>query len=207
MSWPLAANLRKESKGMQLSRRTMLTSMAAMAVVPDWGFAKEPRRILLAYYSYTGNTRSVAEKLRTHAGAQLLEIEMAVPYPSDLREAAGRSKHELETGELPALLGDPFDVSDYDLILVGGPVWWNTVSAPVMSFLERTDFRGRSVGLFATYALTPSHYESNFAAQAHNASFLPALMVNEFDVASGRAGDAIGSWMTRTHSKGGQQTL
>ncbi|MEZ2223337.1 flavodoxin [Rhizobium sp. RCC_161_2] len=181
---------------MQLSRRTMLTSMAAMAAIPSWCFAAEPRRTLLAYYSYTGNTRLVAEKLRAHVGAQLLEIKMADPYPSDIRKAAERSRYELETGTLPALLDDPSDVSDYDLILVGGPVWWNTVAAPIMSFLERTDFRGRSVGLFATYALNPSHYESNFAAQAHNASVLPGLMINEFDIASGRGSDAIVSWVS-----------
>ncbi len=192
---------------MQLSRRTMLTSMAAMAIVPSWSFAAEPPRILLAYYSYTGNTRSVAEKLRAHVGAQLFEIRMADPYPSDIRKAAERSRYELETGTLPALLGDPPDVSDYDLILVGGPVWWNTVATPIMSFLERTDFRGRSVGLFATYALTPSHYESNFAAQAHNAFFLPGLMINEFDLANGRAGDAINSWGIRTGSTGRANTL
>lgn len=192
---------------MQLSRRTMLTSMAAMATIPRWSFAAEPRRTLLAYYSYTGNTRAVAERLRADIGAQLLEIRMEEPYSADIRQAAERSKRELETGELPTLLGDPYDISDYDLILVGGPVWWNTVAAPVMSFLERTDFRGRNVGLFATYALTPSHYESNFAAQAHNASFLPALMVNEFDIANGRSGDAVASWAMRTRSKGGPKTL
>ena len=192
---------------MQLSRRTVLTSMAAVATAPNWVLAEERRRVLVAYYSYTGYTKSVAEKLCALVGGELLEIRMAEPYPLDIQRVAEQSKYELETGEFPPLLAEPPDMSNYDLILVGGPVWWNTVTAPVMSFLERTDFVGRSVGLFSTYALTPSHYETNFAAQAHNASILPSLMINEFDVAGGRANDAIASWAFRTWPKDGPKTL
>ncbi|MBM7046705.1 flavodoxin [Rhizobium lusitanum] len=192
---------------MQLSRRTVLTSMMAVATAPHWAFAVERRRVLVAYYSYTGNTKSVAERVSALVGGELLEIKMADPYPLDIRRMAEQSKYELETGEFPPLRADPPDMSDYDLILVGGPVWWNTVSAPVMSFLERVNFAGRRVGLFSTYALTPSHYETNFAAQARNATIQSSLMINEFDIAGGRANDAIASWAFRASPKDGPRTL
>lgn len=179
---------------MQLSRRTMLTSMVAVATAPKWSFAAERQRILVVYYSYMGHTKSVAEKTRALVGGELFEIQMADPYPLDLQKMAARSKYELETGELPPLLNDLPKVADYDLVLVGGPVWCNTVAPPVMSFLEQTDFGGRNVGLFATYALTPAHYERNFAAQSRNASMLSSLMISEFDIVERQADSTISSW-------------
>lgn len=192
---------------MQLSRRTVLTSMVAVATAPKWSFAAEGRRILVVYYSYMGHTKSVAEKTRALVGGDLFEIEMTTPYPLDLQRMAAQSKYELETGELPPLLKGLPNVADYDLVLVGGPVWWNTVAPPVMSFLEQTDFRGRKVGLFATYAIAPAHYERNFAAQAHNASILSSLMISEFDVEERRADSAISSWAFQGMPKAAPQAL
>lgn len=197
----------KESKPMRLSRRTVLSSMVAIATAPKWAFAAEGRRILVAYYSYMGHTKSVAEKTHALVGGDLFEIQMADPYPLDLQRMAAQSKYELETGELPPLVGNLPDISNYDLILVGGPVWWNTVTPPVMSFLEKTDFIGRKVSLFATYALAPAHYEKNFAAQARNASILSSLMVSEFDVVERQADSAISSRALQGIAKGGPQSL
>lgn len=185
----------------------MLTSMVAVATAPKWSLAAERRRTLVVYYSYMGHTKSVAEKTRAMVGGELFEIQMVDPYPLDLQRMAAQSKYELETGELPPLLDDLPSVSDYDLILVGGPVWWNTVAPPVMSFLEKTDFHGRKVGLFATYALAPAHYERNFAAQTRNASILSSLMVSEFDVEERQAGSAISSWALQDLPKVGPQAL
>lgn len=192
---------------MQLSRRTVLTSMVAVATAPRWSFAAEGQRTLIVYYSYMGHTKFVAERTRALVGGDLFEIQMADPYPFDLQRMAAQSKYELETGELPPLLGDLPSISDYDLIMVGGPVWWNTVTPPVMSFLEKTDFIGRKVGLFATYALAPAQYERNFAAQARNASILSSLMVSEFDVVERQADSAISSWALQGIAKRGPQSL
>ncbi|NTF44793.1 flavodoxin [Rhizobium rhizogenes] len=192
---------------MQLSRRTMLTSMVAVAAAPKWSFAAEAPRTLVVYYSYMGHTKSVAEKIRTLVSGELFEIPMAHPYPLDLQRMAAQSKYELETGELPPLSGDLPNVSDYDLILVGGPVWWNTVAPPVMSFLEKTDFMGRKVGLFGTYALAPARYERSFAAQTRNAVILSSLMISEFDVEERRADSAISSWAFQGMPKEGPQAL
>lgn len=181
--------------------------MVAVATAPKWSFAAEGRRILVVYYSYMGHTKFVAERTGALVGGELFEIQMQSPYPLDLQRMGKQSKYELETGELPPLYGNLPSVADYDLILVGGPVWWNTVAPPVMSFLEETDFRGRNVGLFATYALSPAHYERNFAAQARNASILPSLMISEFDVIERHADSAISAWSLQGVPKAGSQAL
>lgn len=192
---------------MQLSRRTVLTSMVAAATVPRWSLAGQERRILVAHYSYMGHTKSVAEKVSAVVGGELFEIQMAEPYPLDLERMATRARSELETGKLPPLLGKLPDMSNYDLVLVGGPVWWNTIAPPVMRFLEETDFKGRNVAAFAAYALAPAHYERNFAAQARNASVLPGLMVSEFDISERQADGAISSWALQVMSGRGPQAL
>lgn len=192
---------------MHLSRRTVLTSMVAAATLPKWSFAAEEQRVLVAYYSYTGHTGAVADKIRALLGAELFEIQMLHPYPLDLQRVAELSKYELETGELPPLFDDLPDPTKYDLVLVGGPVWWNTITPPVMSFLERTDFKGRKVAPFATYVLEPAHYERNFTAQTRNASLMPSLMVSEFEVTEGQADKAVASWALRNLPKNGPQAL
>ncbi len=192
---------------MHLSRRTVLTSMVAAAAAPRWSFAADERRTLVVYYSYTGHTRAVAEKLRALLGAELFEIQMRNPYPLDMQRAAEQSKYELETGELPHLLDGLPNLSKYDLILVGGPVWWNTITPPVMSFLERTDFGGRKVAAFSTYVLEPAHYERNFAAQARSASLLPSLMISEFEVTERLADRAIASWALKNLPQDAPQAL
>ncbi|MFK0161311.1 flavodoxin [Rhizobium sp. NPDC090279] len=192
---------------MNLSRRTMLTSMVAAAAAPRWSLAADARRVLVVYYSYTGHTGAVAEKLRAFLAADLYEIQMRAPYPLDMQRAAELSKYELETGELPPLLDNLPRPSKYDLILVGGPVWWNTITPPVMSFLEHTDFEGRKVAPFATYVLEPAHYEKNFAAQARSASLLSSLMVSEFELIQGQADKAITSWALKNLQKDGPQAL
>jgi menaquinone-dependent protoporphyrinogen IX oxidase len=105
---------------MHLSRRTVLTSMVAAATLPKWSFAAEEQRVLVAYYSYTGHTGAVADKIRALLGAELFEIQMLHPYPLDMQRVAELSKYELETGELPPLFDDLPDLTKYDLILVGG---------------------------------------------------------------------------------------
>jgi len=191
---------------MPLSRRSLLGTLAALAAVQTKVFAAGRPNVLIAYYSQSGNTRALAMKLQGRTGGGLFEIRRADPYPADLRGLAEQSKRELETGSLPSLSDKVPDMSHYDIILVGGPVWWNTVSPPMMSFLDRADFAGRKVGVFATYSLAPSHYQTNFEAQARNAFVVPGLMVNEFDLADGRADGAIASWTRRTVPGQAQET-
>ena len=105
-------------------------------------------KILIVYYSHTGVTRGVAEKIREKTGGDVFELETVRTYPSQYSELIEEAKRELQKKDLPALKKDPPDMSSYDLVLVGGPVWWYTVSTPVMSFLKQADFAGKELPPF-----------------------------------------------------------
>ena len=110
--------------------------------------------VLVAYFSRSGNTEQVATAIAEHTGATLYRIEMEVPYPEDFEDCATEAKSELNDSIFPALKDTIADFDKYDVIFVGGPVWWHTAPMPVLSFLKKSgyDFNGKIVVPFCSYA-------------------------------------------------------
>lgn len=118
---------------------------------------KNPK-ILIAYFSYSGNTESAAEHLNKilrkkhgNANVDLVEIEMQKPYRGCIYEA---SQKDLNAGARPPLKTKIADMKKYDVILLGYPTWWATLPMPVMTFLESYDFRGKTVISFSSHGGT-----------------------------------------------------
>jgi flavodoxin len=111
-------------------------------------------KILVAYFSASGTTRSVAEKLAAAAGADIYEIRPEVPYTDeDLNwmDKKARSTVEMkDKSSRPALADRAAEVGAYDTILLGFPVWWYVAPTIINSFLEAYDFSGKKIILFAT---------------------------------------------------------
>lgn len=109
---------------------------------------------LVAYFSATGTTRSVAGKLAEAVNADVLEIRPEVPYTSadlDWTNAGSRSSVEMnDPSGRPALADAETDVSAYDVILLGFPIWWGRAPTIVNTFLESCDLAGKRIVLFAT---------------------------------------------------------
>jgi flavodoxin len=132
-------------------------------------------KVLIVYYSLTGNTRSIAEMIREKTGGEGFEIETVKNYPADYSECIEEAKRELQKRELPALKKSPPDMSSYNLILVGSPVWWYTVSTPVMNFLIQADFAGMEVSAFCTHEGGVGKFFPHFKEQAKNVIVLEGL--------------------------------
>lgn len=111
-------------------------------------------RALVAYFSASGVTRKAAEKLAAAAGGDLFEIEPEVPYTSaDLNWMDKKSRSSIEMRDKssrPAIVKKPLDLSKYDSIFVGFPIWWYVAPAIINTFLESCDFSGKKIILFAT---------------------------------------------------------
>ena len=112
------------------------------------------RNVLVAYFSRSGNTEQIANAIATHSGGMLYRIERKEPYPENFKDCASEAKSELNDSVFPVLKDTIPDFDRYDVIFVGGPVWWHTAPMPVMSFLKRSgyDFRGKIVVPFCSYA-------------------------------------------------------
>lgn len=108
------------------------------------------KKILIAYFSWGGNTKSIAEKIHKQTGGDMFEIKPVTPYPNDYREVAyGIAKEQKEKNIHPEITNK--DVSGYDVIFVGTPAWWYTMAPPVMTFLEQNKFEGKTVVPFITH--------------------------------------------------------
>ena len=111
-------------------------------------------KTLVAYFSASGTTAKVAKNLAEAAGADLYEIKPAVPYTqADLNWMDKKSRSSVEMNDKssrPALADKDADISSYDKILLGFPIWWYVAPTIINSFLESYDFSGKKIVLFAT---------------------------------------------------------
>lgn len=111
-------------------------------------------KTLVAFFSASGRTKRIAEKLAAATGGDLYEIKPAVPYTrSDLNWQDKHSRSSVEMSDpssRPALADTDANIASYDRIFLGFPIWWYTAPTIIRSFLESYDFAGKTVILFAT---------------------------------------------------------
>lgn len=111
-------------------------------------------RTLVAYFSATGTTKKLAERLAGVLDAGLFEIEPAEPYSLpdlDWTNRSSRSTVEMnDPASRPAITGDVGNLSDYDTVFLGFPVWWYTAPHIVNTFVERNSLDGKVVVPFCT---------------------------------------------------------
>lgn len=109
---------------------------------------------LVAYFSASGVTASVAEKLAKAADADLFEIKPEVPYTeADLDWTNKKSRSTIEMNDpasRPAIKEKLANMADYDVVFVGFPIWWYVAPTIIDTFLESYDFTGKTVVPFAT---------------------------------------------------------
>ena len=99
----------------------------------------EPSRVLIAYYSWGGNTKYAAAQIQRATGGTLFEIKPVKPYPSEYRECTVQARKEIQEGVRPELVAKVEDMGKYDVIFIGSPNWWSTIAPPVASFLASYD--------------------------------------------------------------------
>ena len=118
----------------------------AVAALKEEIAQKENKRILVAFFSYSGTTQSVAEQLSSRIGEDLFEIAPAEEYSSLYL----RSNREIRRGERPELSAEVENMEEYDIVFVGYPVWFHATPAPVNSFLESYDLTDKLIIPFCT---------------------------------------------------------
>ena len=109
---------------------------------------------LVAYFSATGTTKAVAERIAAIADADLCEITPVVPYTSaDLNWRNDRSRSSVEMVDRtsrPEMKPVKTDMQAYDTVYIGFPIWWDVAPHIVNTFIETCSLQGKTVILFAT---------------------------------------------------------
>jgi len=103
------------------------------------------------YYSYGGNTRRVAELIANELGWPLACFDTKLPYTGSYEEVFEQGRREMENGYLPELKPFDFDLSEYDTIILGTPVWWFSAAPATQAFLVKTNLGGKALHPFATH--------------------------------------------------------
>ncbi|MBQ6314793.1 MAG: NAD(P)H-dependent oxidoreductase [Mogibacterium sp.] len=109
---------------------------------------------LVAYFSASGVTGKVAKRLADIAGADLYEIAAEVPYTkADLNWMDKQARSTIEMNDptsRPAIKDTDAHVADYDVVYIGFPIWWYIAPTIINTFLEKYDWAGKTIVLFAT---------------------------------------------------------
>ena len=112
----------------------------------------DPGSVLIAYFSWSGNTEQVAQIIRGETGGDLFEIAPATPYTDDYNELLDIAQQEQSDNARPELEGQVENWEQYDTIFVGYPNWWSDAPMAVYTFLESYDWSGKTLVPFNTSA-------------------------------------------------------
>jgi flavodoxin len=115
----------------------------------------EPRpaasRILVAYFTRSGNTRVVAGLIQRALNADLFEIKPAAAYPEDYLQAVAQASDEKRREHMPLLAAPVKDLASYDTVFLGFPIWAETAPAIIRTLLSTHDFSGKALVPFITH--------------------------------------------------------
>lgn len=135
-------------------------------------------KMLVLYYSQTGNTKAVATEIATKLGADIEEIVPVQLYDGDFQATIERGKKELDEGAFPEIQPIKADVTKYDVIFIGYPVWFGTYAPPVITFLNQVDLNGKKLVPFCTFGSGGLESSTKDLAEAEpNAEILPGYGV------------------------------
>ena len=160
--------------------------------------ARSDQRVLVVYFSRadentggvgyieTGNTKILAEMIAERTHGDIFEIKTVKPYPKEYRPATEAAKQEKEENARPEIVGELPDLSKYDVVFLGYPIWWSDMPMPVYTFLDRENFAGKIILPFCTHEgsglsdtqrsiadVTKADVREGFALQGHIAQKSP----------------------------------
>lgn len=154
---------------------------------------------LVVYFSRTGTTKAVAEEIQSLTGSDLVELKTVVPYPSSYDECLAQAQEERANNARPKLSATISNMSEYDTVYVGYPIWCYTAPMAIFTFLESYDFTGKTVIPFCT---------SGSSSITQSVTEIRSVCSGVTVLDGFRAGgsETIEDWLTRIGQIGNQNT-
>ncbi len=151
-------------------------------------------KVLIVYYSMSGNTDKVANSIKELTGGDIFSIETVENYArADIEDIA---KKQISEGYKPKLANSVSNITQYDTIFIGSPVWWFSVTPPVMSFLSQYDLKGKKVVPFCTCGSNYGDFFKQFENACKGAKVLKGIdftssELNDMDKVKSK----LGNWL------------
>ena len=159
---------------------------------------KAETKALVVYFSCTGNTKAVAQRISELTGAELYEIVPADPYTDEdlnYNNDNCRANREMDDpSSRPAIGSDTIDISSYDTVFIGYPIWWGTMPRIINTFLDTYDLSDKTVMPFCTSGGSGiSKSVSDMKAQEPDADIRDGFR------ASGSSDSGINEWLSNNN--------
>lgn len=180
-----------------MNTKILLFPVIAMLITSVDLHAQSPstsKKILVAYFSHSGNTRVIAEQIKNATGGDIFEILPVKDYPSDHQAVVDQAKKEINSNYRPALKTKVENIESYDVIFIGSPNWWSTIAPPVATFLSSYDLKGKTVVPFMTHEGTRmGHSVSDIKKLCPESTVLEGLPIKGSYVK--KAQDDVTKWL------------
>ena len=108
-------------------------------------------KVLVVYFSETGNTQKLAKLISDRVGGDFVRIETVQTYPTEYQELADFAKNERDKDIHPELKDLDINIDDYDTIFIGYPIWWYQMPMAMYTFFDTYDFDGKTIVPFNTH--------------------------------------------------------
>ena len=119
-------------------------------------------KTLIVYFSWSGNSAEMAKYIQEQTGGDLLALQPLESYPSDYDACVKVAKDEVDGNILPKIANLPNDMTQYDTILVGYPIWWHTAPMIIGTFLSHYDWSGKDIYPFVqSAAMSQEHFDNS----------------------------------------------
>lgn len=154
------------------------------------------RKILIAYFSWSGNTREIAGQIGERVGGDLFEIKTVGAYPTEYRACTDIAKKEQNENARPALSTKVDNMADYDVVFIGYPIWWGTTPMALFTFFEQYDFSGKTIVPFCTHGGSGlSRSASDIAKLCPKSTLLEAVAIRGTDAKN--AQNTVEYWLEK----------
>lgn len=151
-------------------------------------------KILVAYFSHSGNTKGIAEDIQKKTGADIFEITTVNKYSSDYNTVLDEAKAEQNDNARPELSSKVENMEQYQTIIIGFPIWWGDMPMAVYSFLDEYDLSGKTVLPFCTHGGSGlCGTDKNIQQEEKDAKVADGLAIS--DSSLNDAGEDVDKWL------------
>ncbi len=183
--------------GFMLFGRSRSVGLDSSIENKDGGVGKttlDSDRVLVVYFSETGNTQKLAQEIYEQVGGDIRRIEPVKPYPTG-QELFDYTKEERDNNERPEFKDLNINLDDYDYIFVGYPMWWYTLPMMMYTFFDIYDFSGKTIIPFNTHegSFDGGTYETIKEFEP-NATVLDGLPIRGGDMSKDQT-DTVKEWL------------
>ncbi|MBR3740421.1 MAG: SUMF1/EgtB/PvdO family nonheme iron enzyme [Clostridia bacterium] len=144
-------NMASYNLGIRLVRSAGQTLSGTVSTSSEVERTPASGKMLIAYFSWSGNTQGVAQEIQRQTGADIFEIVPIPAYSDDYNTVLMEAQRDQHDQARPAIANLPESIDEYDVILLGYPNWWASIPMPIATFLESYDFNEKTILPFCSH--------------------------------------------------------